>query len=83
MSYIPKVADVGSTALHFASLRRDPRFVVFLLKQEGIQVDTINVYGETALHWAVKVDREQVIHSLLEAGAQSDVLDSQGASPID
>ena len=80
---IHDVTDMGSTVLHFAALRRDPRFVVFLLQQEGVQVDTINVYGETALHWAVKADREQVILFLLAKGARADFLDSQGASPID
>ena len=74
---------MGSTALHFAALRRDARFVLFLLQQEGIQADTINFYGETALHWAVKADREQVVTLLLASGAQADFSDSQGASPID
>ena len=80
---IHDVTDMGSTALHFAALRKDPRFVVFLLLQEGVQVDLINLYGETALHWAVKADREQVLSHLLDSGAQSDLADSQGASPIE
>ena len=82
VAYIHDVTDAGSTALHFAALRRDPRFVMFLLQQEGVQVDTMNLFGETALHWAVKADREQVVSLLLHHGARADFVDSEGASPI-
>ena len=83
VAHLHDVTVMGSTALHFAALRRDPRFVSFLLQQEGILVDTTNLYGETALHWAVKADREQVVSLLLASGAQPDSADSEGASPID
>ena len=81
--HLHDVTDMGSTALHFAALRRDPRFVLFLLQQEGIRMNTINQFGETALHWAVKADREQAISLLLISGARLDLTDSQGALPID
>ena len=80
---VQSVTDMGSTPLHFAALRKDPRFVLFLMQQEGVQVDVTNLYGETALHWAVKADRALVLSHLLDSGAQSDLADSQGASPID
>jgi ankyrin repeat protein len=83
LAHLHEVTHLGSTALHFAALRRDPRFVMFLLQQDGVQIDTSNRYGETALHWAVKADREQVVSLLLASGAQPDSADSEGASPID
>ena len=81
--HLHEVTDMGSTALHFAALRRDPRFVMFFLQREGVQVDAINQFGETALHWAVKANREQGVSLLLIAGALPYFKDSQGASPID
>ena len=83
VDYIHDLTDTGSTALHYAALRKDPRFVMFLLKQEGVEVDTINLFGETALHWAVKADREQVVIVLLASKASPLFTDSQGASPKD
>ena len=83
LTYKSEITALGSTALHFAALRGDARFVQFLLQQEGIRVNTQNFYGETALHWAVKADREHAITCLLDLGAQSDLADADGGSPID
>ena len=82
MRDIPIQTTYGSSPLHFAALRRDPRFTQFLLAN-GVQVNQTNLYGESALHWAVKANREQTISTLLDAGGQPDLADSSGATPID
>ena len=73
--------DTGSTALHFAALQEDPRFVTLLLRA-GAQVNRTNYYRETALHWAVKEGNEDVVRLLLSAGAQFDLPDMDNATPL-
>ena len=72
----------GSTPLHYAALRRDARFVQFLLLQD-IDVDIRNIYMETPLHWAVKQGHSEVVSLLLSSGAQAEAVDTEGLSPID
>ena len=82
VSELGSVTDLGSFPLHFAALRRDPRFAMFLI-QQGAQVNAFNLFGETALHWAVKADREEVIASLLGSGASAHFADAEGKTPLD
>ena len=74
--------DFGSTPLHFAALRKDPRFLLFLLGQ-GLPIDSPNFYDETALHWAVKQGHEEVVTLLISRGANTSKLDSERKSPKD
>ena len=61
----------GSTPLHYAALRRDVRFVEFLL-QQGVFVDVCNRFNETPLHWAVKQGHIEVVSLLISSGARVD-----------
>jgi uncharacterized protein len=80
-TYINNTTDSGSTPLHYAALRKDIRFVRFLL-QQGLDVNTSNHYQETALHWAVKAGHTQVVEELLASGARQ-TRDSENHSPLD
>jgi ankyrin repeat protein len=83
MEDLNQTSTYGSYPLHFAALRRDPRFVAFFLQQEGEDVNKVNFFRESALHWAVKSGREEVVSALLQANARPDLRDSDNASPID
>ena len=80
--HLRMVTKLGSTPLHFAALRKDPRFVTFLLER-GAEANTFNFYRETALHWAVKAGGDRVVSVLMEAGALSDLADADNGTPID
>ena len=85
LTLVPQIRQTsctGSTPLHYAALRKDVRFVEFLLAN-GAEVNRVNNFGETPLHWAVKAGREQVVSLLLESGAQVDLLDSENLSALD
>ena len=82
VSYIHVPTASGSTPLHFAALRKDARFVEFLL-QQGIFIDICNIFNETPLHWAVKQGHAHVVSLLISSGAQVDALDTEGLSPRD
>lgn len=70
----------GSTPLHFAALRKDTRFLLFLLRQ-GLPIDSANFYNETALHWAVKKGSKDAVALLISSGAKASALDTEGKSP--
>ena len=71
-----------SSPLHYAVLRRDVRFVQFLL-HHGVDVDVRNIFMETPLHWAVKQGHLEVVSFLVSSGAQVDAVDTEGLSPRD
>ena len=82
VSYLHITTASGSTPLHYAALRKDVRFIEFLL-QKGVCVDVRNCFMETPLHWAVKQGHMEIVMLLLSSGAQLDALDTESLSPRD
>jgi ankyrin repeat protein len=65
---------VGETALHKAMFNHSTRLLmVEMLISHGIEVNTLNIYGETALSYAVRLQRTDLIASLAAAGADMDL----------
>jgi ankyrin repeat protein len=81
-SYIHSPTEYGSTPLHFAALRKDIRFVQYLLRK-GVGINTTNDFEETPLHWAVKQGHKESVALLIANGANVDSLDSEDKSPKD
>jgi ankyrin repeat protein len=85
---IQKEADVnlttddGLTALHFAALRGYLEITNSLIKA---RID-VNIagrrYNRTALHYAADKNQSDVAKALVEAGANPDLLDILGFSPL-
>jgi ankyrin repeat protein len=48
----------------------------------GADVDAVNYEGEAALHWAVLRDRWEVAEVLLGAGADTEIRESYGRTPL-
>ena len=76
------IADIyGKTALHEAASMGDRAMVELILSGEGsklIDLKTKDATSQTPLHLAIKAGRVEVVISLLEAGARTDLGDSQG-----
>jgi ankyrin repeat protein len=72
--------NLGETPLHKAIFNNSVRLLmVNLLIKAGSNVNKGNDYGETALHYAVRLGREDLVSILLKAGA--DVNAAGGKEP--
>ena len=69
-----------TTALQLAVQGRDPALVTLLLSQ-GADPRLANCYGETALHWAARLDWPAAVQQLLRAGAAVAATTSMVADP--
>lgn len=57
-------------------------FVLFFLLDGNVQVDTVDLAGQTALMYACSNKRPQIVHYLIEAGAHVDHQDLEGRTPL-
>jgi uncharacterized protein len=67
-------------ALMHAVMRNDPEKVAALIKA-GVWLDETDE-GETALHWAVSRQHTEIVVMLLDAGANPNVPDNDGYTPL-
>ncbi|KAI1452843.1 ankyrin [Annulohypoxylon moriforme] len=74
--------DEGSLPLHYAARSGNLDAVIVLLNQDGIQVDSRNQIGQTALHLATNANLVDTCSRLLKAGANINVKDNEGFTPL-
>jgi ankyrin repeat protein len=67
-------------ALMRAVMRNDPEKTAALIKA-GVWLDETDE-GETALHWAVSRQHTEIVTMLLDAGADPNVPDNDGYTPL-
>jgi hypothetical protein len=67
-------------ALVHAVMRNDPEKIAGLIKA-GVWLDETDE-GETALHWAVSRHNTEIVAMLLDAGANPNVPDNDGYTPL-
>src|SRR4051794_2963203 len=67
-------------ALIHAVMRNAPEKIAALIKA-GVLLDEMDE-GETALHWAVSRQHTEIVTMLLEAGANPNVPDNDGYTPL-
>jgi len=70
--------DYGHTALFWASFKGNKDLVKLLLAQPGIQLDAINIDGDTALMAAAEKGHGEIAEMLLKAGANASITDKRG-----
>lgn len=68
----------GGTPLHWATTKE----VVTALLELGCLIDARNFNGETALHVMVQRDRFECVVTLLSHGADPNLVDNLGKSPL-
>lgn len=73
----------GFTPLQYAAEEGYETIVRLLLKRQDVQIDPRNYKEETPLHFAARNGRETVVRLLLDGGAQPNVEDCEGLTPID
>lgn len=74
--------EQGLTMVQYASLLGREQMLSYLLIK-GADPNMQNIYGQTALHYAVTQDNSYILNILLNAGALVDITDERGNSPID
>lgn len=72
----------GWTRLHTHSINGDVKRVRSLIAS-GAELDTRDREGMTALVWAVRLRREEVVRMLVDAGARSHIEDYQRKTALD
>ncbi|KAI0885887.1 ankyrin [Annulohypoxylon maeteangense] len=72
----------GNLPLHYAAKSGNLDAVIALLKQDGIQVDSRNQCGQTALHLATDDNLADICSRLLKAGANINIKDNKGITPL-
>ena len=73
----------GNTPLTVAALsgHKDPSLVLYLLEQ-GADPNANNSHGSTALHFAAEKGCLETVKELVKYGAQLDVVDAEGLTPL-
>jgi ankyrin repeat protein len=73
----------GRNALHWAVLNTwEAEIFDLLLAHPKVKVDDVDVYGQTALHLAARVSNVKAAQKLLEKGANPNIFNKKGWSPL-
>jgi CDK inhibitor PHO81 len=72
----------GRTCLHEAAIAGELRLVGLCLEKKSVEVDRVDVYGRSALHYAAMNGHDLVSQQLLSAGADPNTLDMDNYTPL-
>ncbi len=73
-------SESGVTVLHDACSIGNKE-ATLMLPRGGAHIHTRDAQGNTALHWAVRLDQVNILQVLLEHGAEVDVKTNHGDTP--
>ena len=90
MKLMENGADVNSTtsssglnALHLASQGNYPNIIIYLIDKYGININSQDNKGNTALHWAVYMDKKQAVNYLMYYNIDVNLRDNDNETAID
>ena len=90
MKLMENGADVNSTtsssglnALHLASQGNYPNIIIYLIDKYGININSQDNKGNTALHWAVYLDKKQAVNYLMYYNIDVNLRDNDNETAID
>eukprot|EP00117_Sycon_ciliatum_P028072 scpid18171/ scgid2366/ Transient receptor potential cation channel subfamily A member 1 homolog len=72
----------GDTALHIAAGKGHMEIVTFLVNEAKAEIDAADESGNTPLHDAARLNREDVLLFLLKGGADIDMANADGHTPL-
>jgi ankyrin repeat protein len=73
----------GMNALHLAVIAtKEMEIIDLLLANSKVKVDDADEHGQTALHLAAYLSNDIAVQKLIENGANPNVLDKKGLSPL-
>lgn len=80
----PTVAiNEGVLPLMAAAGRGQAEVVRLLIREDGVDLDACDCWGQTALHWPALHGHPLVVNILLEAGADPRIRNKNGQTPLD
>ncbi|CAL4143077.1 unnamed protein product, partial [Meganyctiphanes norvegica] len=78
-----KAGDVECTALHLAAKSGNVKAVKLIIKAlDTGDMNAQDSFGETAVHWAARADKDKALEALIEGGCSVEVESSDGTTPI-
>lgn len=77
-----KTDGQGRNALHLAAHNGNADLVKLLLEQKGMDVNGVDDFGRSALHHACLREKDDAAKILLAAGADADLYDKNGFTPL-
>lgn len=72
-----------TTPLHWASFAGAQKIVEYLVVQEGIQIDPVDIEGLTPLHLATIYGNSKIVKKLLISGANRKIKNNKGETALD
>lgn len=81
MKGINRKTALYSSVLHMAVLGGNIHFIQYLINH-GVNVNAMNMYGETPLHWCCKEGKLEILKLLIKNGADVELRDYDGNSIV-
>ncbi len=79
----PNILDKwGLSPLHLAVEKNHNEIIDLIFAHSKVMIDDVNEDGHTALHLAASVSNIVAVQKLLEKGANPNILDKEGMSPL-
>lgn len=72
----------GEYPIHLASQQYDSEDFILTLIEHGVNINRIDEHGNTALHYAVLNGNDVMIEVLLESGADVNIRNNDGKTPL-
>ena len=73
----------GLNVLHLASQGNYPNMIVYLIDKYGLDINSKDNKGNTALHWAVYMNSKQVVDYLVYYNIDTNLRDNDGDTAFD
>ncbi|MCB9492910.1 MAG: ankyrin repeat domain-containing protein [Epsilonproteobacteria bacterium] len=82
VNYFTQTKEHGATLAHHV-LSMSPTFFTMLIKQDGFDVDCVDDFRNSLLHWAALRCKLDSVKLLLSYNANVNALNSRGLTPLD
>ena len=79
---IDSINNNGLNILHLASQANHPDIIVFLIEKYNFDINSLDLNGNSALHWAVYMNSYQVIDYLIYYGIDINIQEKDGYTPL-